>query len=102
MSNTLRTVAGAIGTAILVTIMSSKLKTHLAETLATGTVDPNNKTAMMAATADATIYGVNYAFTVATYMTIAALIMAFFIQKTKPATEPANAEKEKAKKVATA
>ena len=102
MSNTLRTVAGAIGTAILVTIMSSKLKSHLADMMATGTIDPNNKSAMLAATADATIYGVNYAFTVATYMTIAALILAFFIQKTKPATEPINVEKEKAKTVATA
>lgn len=96
MSNTLRTVAGAIGTAILVTIMSSKLKTHLADAVAAGQVNPNDKTAMIAATADATIYGVNYAFIVATGMTVVALIMAFFIRKTKPAVEPVTVEQEKA------
>lgn len=96
MSNTLRTVAGAIGTAILVTIMSSKLKTHLADAVAAGQVDPTDKTAMIAATADATIYGVNYAFIVATGMTVVALIMAFFIRKTKPAVEPVTVEQKKA------
>ncbi|MNP68524.1 hypothetical protein D3C76_1644960 [compost metagenome] len=92
MSNTLRTVAGAIGTAILVTIMSSKLKSHLADTLALGQINPEDQAAMLGATADATIYGVNYAFTVATWMTVAAMLLAFFIRKTKPAIEPTPVE----------
>ncbi|MEK4056705.1 DHA2 family efflux MFS transporter permease subunit [Paenibacillus sp. FSL F4-0087] len=95
MSNTLRTVAGAIGTAILVTIMSSKLKSHLADTLATGQIATDDKAAMLRATADATIYGVNYAFVVATAMTVVALLLAFFIRKTKPATEPVTTEQQK-------
>ncbi|KAF4323820.1 hypothetical protein G195_003026 [Phytophthora kernoviae 00238/432] len=95
MSNTLRTVAGAIGTAILVTIMSSKLKSHLADTLATGQIAADDKAAMLRATADATIYGVNYAFVVATAMTVVALLLAFFIRKTKPATEPVTTEQQK-------
>ncbi|WP_440109673.1 DHA2 family efflux MFS transporter permease subunit [Paenibacillus sp. QZ-Y1] len=95
MSNTLRTVAGAIGTAILVTIMSSKLKSHLADALATGQVATDDKAAMLRATADATIYGVNYAFMIATAMTVVALLLAFFIRKTKPAIEPVTAEQQK-------
>jgi hypothetical protein len=50
---------------------------------------------MLRATADATIYGVNYAFVVATAMTVVALLLAFFIRKTKPATEPVTTEQQK-------
>jgi hypothetical protein len=46
----------------------------------------------------ATVYGIDFAFEVATWMTAAALVMAFFIRKTKPHREsPSVMEKSAAK-----
>ncbi|WP_145138025.1 DHA2 family efflux MFS transporter permease subunit [Paenibacillus sp. Y412MC10] len=90
MSNTLRTISGSIGTAILVTVMTNETKSHVKDVLAGGTVNPADKAAMAKLTADSMVHGINYAFIVATWLSVAALVLAFFIKRTKPHTELKN------------
>ncbi|WP_090866177.1 MDR family MFS transporter [Oceanobacillus limi] len=72
MNNTMRQVAASIGTGILVTVMTSAA-------LATGTE----------ATVGDEIHGVNVSFYVATFLSLAGLVLAFFIKGTTPAEERA-------------
>ncbi|MGU3473547.1 DHA2 family efflux MFS transporter permease subunit [Paenibacillus sp. D51F] len=90
MSNTLRTVAGALGTALLVSIMSSSAKSKGAEMITAAGLDPKdpaNAKAVLHITQEATIHGINLAFLVATWISAAALVLAFFIRKTQPHVE---------------
>ncbi|WP_372634147.1 DHA2 family efflux MFS transporter permease subunit [Cohnella sp.] len=88
MSQTLRNVAGALGTAFLVTIMSNSASSRVKELIVQNNVDPTNQAAMLEVTQQGTIYGINYSFVIATWMTVAALALAFFIRKVKPHEEP--------------
>lgn len=88
MSQTLRNVAGALGTAFLVTIMSNSASSRAKELIVQNNVDPTNQAAMLEVTQQGTIYGINYSFIIATWMTVAALVLAFFIRKVKPHEEP--------------
>lgn len=91
MNNTLNQVAGAIGTALLVTIMSSRTKTHATE-LANGAMKNVVGNPAGAALAEmkqqigmeAMLAGINDAFLVATGITVVALILAFFIKRATP------------------
>ncbi|PYI53796.1 DHA2 family efflux MFS transporter permease subunit [Paenibacillus flagellatus] len=83
MSQTLRNVAGALGTALLVTIMSNQATARTKELVAAGHVNPADQAKMHEVVNQATVYGINYAFVVATWMTVAALVLAFFIKKVK-------------------
>ena len=87
MSQTLRNVAGALGTAFLVTIMSNSAASRVKELVVQGNIDPANQAAMLEATQQGTIYGINFSFVIATWMTVAALALAFFIKKVKPHQE---------------
>ncbi|RLQ94341.1 DHA2 family efflux MFS transporter permease subunit [Falsibacillus albus] len=82
MNNTMRTVAGSIGTALLVTVMSN----------ATKNFDPNMadykgvpaaqlKQKIMS---DAMIHGIDRAFFVATIIAIVGILLSFFLKKTPP------------------
>ena len=71
MNNTMRQVSASIGTAILVTIMTT--------TGEEARQDPSIVNPM--------IYGVNVAFIVITVLSIVGLILSFFIQKTYPPEE---------------
>jgi EmrB/QacA subfamily drug resistance transporter len=84
MSQTLRTVGGALGTAWLVTVMSNKAKDVAKELVIAGKIDPNDKVKMLDVTNHATVSGINHAFLYAFWLTIAALALSFFIRKTKP------------------
>ncbi|MEK4264102.1 DHA2 family efflux MFS transporter permease subunit [Paenibacillus sp. FSL L8-0499] len=84
MSNTLRTVAGALGMALFVSLMTNKTKSTITDTLMSGTVSLNDKAAMLKLTQEATISGVTHAFNIATWITVIALVLAFFIKKTSP------------------
>ncbi|EFM12428.1 drug resistance transporter, EmrB/QacA subfamily [Paenibacillus curdlanolyticus YK9] len=88
MSQTLRNVAGALGTAFLVTIMSNKTASQVKHLVAQNGIDPSDKTKMAGVVHEATIYGINHSFVVATWMSVVALILAFFIRKVKPHEEP--------------
>jgi len=70
MTNTMRQVAASIGTAILITVMT-------ATALNTGTD----------ATPAELIHGVNISFYAATVLSLAGLILAFFIKDTSPAEQ---------------
>ncbi|WP_201006980.1 DHA2 family efflux MFS transporter permease subunit [Paenibacillus glycanilyticus] len=89
MSQTLRNVAGALGTAFLVTLMTNKAASETKHMVATQGIDPNDKTAMAHVIQEATITGINHSFVVATWFAVAALVLAFFIRKVKPHEEPA-------------
>ncbi|MFC5451775.1 DHA2 family efflux MFS transporter permease subunit [Paenibacillus aestuarii] len=111
MSNTLRQVAGSLGTALLVTVMSSRSNFHLANDSTTFTstnpyiVDELSRlsqgfaaiahlpaaiggelvSVLLYATAvkESTINGINDAFLIATGITAVALVLAFFIRRVK-------------------
>lgn len=87
MSQTLRNVAGALGTAFLVTVMSNETAARTKEILATGTVDTNDQAQMLSVTQQAMVHGINFSFVVATWMVVVSLILAFFIKKVKPAED---------------
>ncbi|OMD56153.1 DHA2 family efflux MFS transporter permease subunit [Paenibacillus odorifer] len=84
MSNTLRMVGGALGMALFVSLMTNKTKSTITDTLMSGTVSLNDKAAMLKLTQEATISGVTHAFNIATWITVVALVLAFFIKKTSP------------------
>lgn len=94
MNNTLNQVAGAIGTALLVTIMSNRTETHAAEIAKEAA---NNMAGNTSATAlaemkqqigmQAMLEGINDAFLVAAGITVVALILAFFIKRATPSPD---------------
>ncbi|MNY60803.1 hypothetical protein D3C86_1974030 [compost metagenome] len=88
MSQTLRNVAGALGAALLVTIMTNAATSHAKDLVIAGKIDPKDAAAMADVTHHATVFGINYSFEIATWMTLAALVLAFFIRKTSPTEEP--------------
>lgn len=96
MNSTLSQVSGAIGSALLVTVMTSRAKTH-AEDLAakamsklSGQPDPaaikQMKEQIMA---KATLEGINDAFLVSFFIALFALLLAFFVKRAKLAEEDA-------------
>ncbi|MBM6995146.1 DHA2 family efflux MFS transporter permease subunit [Paenibacillus sp. DXFW5] len=97
MSNTLRTIAGALGTALLVTIMSSRAKEKATEMILTAGInpkDPSNAQQVALITRDATINGIDFAFVVATGITLVAFVLAFFIRKVQVNIEGQDSENE--------
>jgi hypothetical protein len=101
MNNTLNQVAGAIGTALLVTVMSNRTETHAKELAdeamktaagqGAGAVQPTAE--MIAQMKEqimmkAMLEGINDAFLVATGISIVAFILAFFIKRAIPAEDP--------------
>lgn len=84
MSNTLRTVGGALGMALFVSLMTNRTKSTITDALVSGAVSKTDKAAMLKLTQDATINGITHAFAVATWVTVAALVLALFIRKTSP------------------
>ncbi len=94
MNNTLNQVAGAIGTALLVTIMSNRTVTHATELSkeAMNHVSGNPTGAALAEMKQqigmqAMLEGINDAFLVATGITVVALILAFFIKRATSADD---------------
>lgn len=111
MNNTLNQVAGAIGTALLVTVMSNRTETHAKEiadeamkTAAGQGAGAAQPTAEMIAQMKeqimmkAMLEGINDAFLVATGISIVAFILAFFIKRATQAEDPME-EKETSKVV---
>lgn len=81
MSNTLRTIAGALGTALLVSIMSNKAAEVGKQLVVSMGVNPQDVAQMEAVTREATVQGINHSFVVATWMTGVAFVLAFFIKR---------------------
>ncbi|MFE8697177.1 DHA2 family efflux MFS transporter permease subunit [Cytobacillus sp. FJAT-53684] len=95
MNNTLNQVAGAIGTALLVTVMSTRTETH-ATSLAADAMKHATGQPTEAAIAEmqqqiamkAMLEGINDAFLVATFIAAVAVILALFIKRAKQAEDP--------------
>ncbi|UOQ46513.1 multidrug efflux MFS transporter [Halobacillus salinarum] len=82
MNNTMRTVAGSIGTALLVTVMtnsSQNFDPDMAEYA--GESSAQMKQHIMS---DAMIHGINVSFMVATGIAMAGILLSFFLKKTAP------------------
>jgi EmrB/QacA subfamily drug resistance transporter len=105
MNNTLQQVSGAIGTALLVTVMSNRAESKAKElgeaAMANLTEQPTEaalaemqQQVMMSATLD----GINFAFFVSVFIAAVALILAFFMKRVKQADE-SKGEKPAGKKV---
>ncbi|WLR46664.1 DHA2 family efflux MFS transporter permease subunit [Halobacillus litoralis] len=78
MSNTMRMVAASVGTAILVTVMTTTAQSAESNP----TID------------HPAIYGVNIAFFIVTALSLAGLILAFFVKRTYPPDEEQVSEPE--------
>lgn len=95
MNNTLNQVSGAIGTALLVTVMSTRTETHATdlanEAMKNATAQPTEAALaemQQQITMQAMLEGINDAFFVATFIAAIALILAFFIKRAKQAEDP--------------
>lgn len=95
MNNTLNQVSGAIGTALLVTVMSNRTETHATELAADATkyMTEHPSEAALAEMQQqiaikAMLEGINFAFFVSTFIAAVALILAFFIKRAKQAEDP--------------
>ena len=79
VNNTLNQVSGAIGSALLVSVMTSRTKVHIDELGPQGIVQ-------------ATVEGINDAFFIATFIAALALVLAFFVKRPKRADEPVQSQ----------
>ncbi|WP_438448413.1 DHA2 family efflux MFS transporter permease subunit [Gorillibacterium sp. sgz5001074] len=85
ISNTIRQVAGAVGTSLLVTVMTDRTKSHVKELMMSGgATDAAGQKQLIL---DATIKGINDAYLVIVAIGILALLLSFFIKKTSQAKE---------------
>ncbi|MEC5426071.1 DHA2 family efflux MFS transporter permease subunit [Virgibacillus sp. C22-A2] len=96
MANTLRQMAGSIGTAFLVTVMSSQAAKHVSDFMpSTGTPTQEQ---MAVIERLATIEGINDSFMVATVFAVIGFILSFFIKRTKPVEEDEEYNREMSSK----
>lgn len=97
INNTTQQVAGAIGTAVLVTVFNTHTDTRTAELVAnmkaTGTLNGSQPTADQIAAAtqaikqQAMLDGINYTFFIATIISFIAFALTFFLKRAKPVKE---------------
>ncbi|AXI01016.1 MFS transporter [Sporosarcina sp. PTS2304] len=81
MNNTLQQVSGAIGSALLLTIMTNRLEKSAAEMVASGAANSISKEEIGRI---AMLDGVNHAFFISTLITVGALLLALFIKRVVP------------------
>ncbi|MEH7085378.1 DHA2 family efflux MFS transporter permease subunit [Neobacillus drentensis] len=84
ISNTIRQVAGAVGTSLLVTVMSDRTKSHLQDMIPTAAAKGLTQGQLIK---EATIQGINDAYLVIIGIGIIGLLLSFFIKKVKQASE---------------
>ncbi|RSK25937.1 DHA2 family efflux MFS transporter permease subunit [Bacillus sp. HMF5848] len=92
MNNTLNQVSGAIGTALLVTIMSTRTETVAKNLIAEAGLSTQPSEAALAEMqqqlmAQAMLEGINFAFLVATGIASVALVLAFFMKRARQAED---------------
>jgi len=90
MNNTVQQVSGAIGTAFMVTIMSTSSETYADKAISRLTGEPTQAT-LDRIGAEGMLGGINDAFLVASFISLVALLLAFFIKRAKQATDPLEA-----------
>lgn len=84
ITNTIRQVAGAVGTSLLVTVMTTRTTTHMTDMLASG---GNSGATQQQMITDATIQGINDAYLVIVGIGILGLLLTFFIKRGKQTSE---------------
>lgn len=82
LNNTLQQVSGAIGSALLITIMNSQTESKAKELMRGATAEISQSDLLN----QALLHGINFSFFVSTLIVIVALIITFFIKRV---TEPA-------------
>ncbi|WP_409291871.1 DHA2 family efflux MFS transporter permease subunit [Peribacillus sp. SCS-37] len=94
MNNTMQQVSGAIGTALLVTIMSNRAEDYGKELAANAMKNATSKPTPEALAAmkqeigmKALLEGINYAFFISIFIAALALFLAFFIKRAKQAED---------------
>jgi len=92
ISNTVRQVAGAIGTSLLVTIMTSRTETHMKDMMASGSAQGATQQQMIT---DATIQGINDAYLVIIGIGVVGLLLSFFIKRVAQASDESAAVRTK-------
>lgn len=80
MNNTLNQVSGAIGTALLVTIMSNRSKSSATQMIAEA--GQMTKELQLQIEAKSMLDGINFTFIISAFIIVGALILAFFIKRT--------------------
>nr|WP_127531665.1 DHA2 family efflux MFS transporter permease subunit [Paenibacillus kobensis] len=85
ISNTIRQVAGAVGTALLVTIMTNRAATHAKDWITSGAAQGWTKEQLAT---HAQIEGINDAYLVIIAIGIVGLLLSFFIKRVAQAEEP--------------
>ncbi|OAH56656.1 MFS transporter [Domibacillus aminovorans] len=83
ISNTIRQVAGAVGTSLLVTIMTDRTKTHLTDMMSTGGNGATQEQMIL----EATIQGINDAYVVIIGIAVIGLLLSFFIKRVEQSSE---------------
>lgn len=111
MNNTMSQVSGAIGTALLVTVMTTRAKTHATELIeAAKKVVPNPSVKITEAMQlkmqhdiqmKAMLEGINDAFFVTVFIAGLALVLALFIKRAKQAEDPGEVKTSSSHKVNT-
>ncbi|MEH7438646.1 DHA2 family efflux MFS transporter permease subunit [Neobacillus drentensis] len=104
MNNTMQQVSGAIGTALLVTVMTTRAKTHATELVAAAKAKMLSNPPTTAITEamklkmqhdiqmKAMLEGINDAFYVSVFIAGLALVLALFIKRAKQAEDPGEAK----------
>lgn len=107
MNNTLQQVSGAIGSALLITVMNSRTESKAAELAkqAMANMDPSAQPSAKAAAEmkqqilnEAMLNGINFSFLISTLIACVALILAFFIKRV---TSPSGTEQHSSKQPGT-
>jgi len=94
MVNTFRMVAGAVGMAFFVSIMTNQGNAHAKTIISQQHILPTDKSHMALAVNQATVMGINDAFMIATYLAVAAFVLSFFIRGTKPSRQGTSTNRE--------
>ncbi|MET3942353.1 EmrB/QacA subfamily drug resistance transporter [Paenibacillus sp. PvP094] len=84
ISNTVRQVAGAVGTSLLVSVMTSRTSTHVQDMIASGAANGLSREQLAM---ESMIQGINDAYVVIIGIAVVGLALSFFIKRTKQATE---------------
>lgn len=95
MNNTLNQVSGAIGTALLVTVMSNRTETYATQFYQEALKNAGEQPTQQALTVmeqqitmRAMLEGINDSFLIATFIAMVALILAMFIKRSKQSADP--------------
>ncbi len=102
MNSTLSQVSGAIGSSLLITIMSNRRNSemaHLTEEAMSATGTQMSDSAMaemqMQLYSKATLEGINFSFLISTFILLATLILSFFIKRSRPPEEKVDRQTNK-------